>query len=309
MHVTVYHPRQNQRDKLIACLQKYLPNACRIDDIADKDSQYLVAWGPPKSLFDQAPGLKAVFSLGAGVDHLLKAEGLPADLPVYRIEDAGMGIQMAQYCRHEVEHFRLLNWRYQTQQQNKEWDEHSALQPEQITVGILGFGVLGQQVAQMLITDGYQVTAFRRSGNSETVNNVRVFAGPDQFNPFLNGAQVLILLAPATPDTCEIINKDSLAQLPDASWLINVARGELVNDDDLLAALRSNKLAGATLDVFTTEPLPADHPYWTHSTVRITPHVAAVTRTDPSMQQIVSKITALEAGSRPSGLVDRRRGY
>lgn len=308
-HVTVYHAEQSRREELISSLQKHLPDSYQVDDKADADSRYLVAWGPPKSLFEQAPNLKAAFSLGAGVDHLLKADGLPSDLDIYRIEDAGMGIQMAQYCRHEVEHFRLLNWRYQLQQQNQEWTEQTARQPDEITVGILGFGVLGQQVAQMLVGDGYHVAAYRRSGNNETVDQVNVFAGQDQFNAFLNASEVLILLAPATAGTHHIINKDSLAQLPKGGWLINVARGELINDEDLMAALRSEHLAGATLDVFHTEPLPADHPFWTHSTLRITPHVAAVTRTDPSMQQIVKNILALEAGSQPTGRVDRNRGY
>jgi len=308
-HVTVYYAKEDHRQALIASLQKYLPDTYQVDDKADADSRYLVAWGPPKTLFEQAPNLKAAFSLGAGVDHLLKADGLPADLDIYRIEDAGMGIQMAQYCRHEVEHFRLLNWRYQLQQQTKEWVEHTARQPEEITVGILGFGVLGQQVAQMLVGDGYQVVAYRRSGDNETVKRTRVFAGQDQFNAFLNASEVLVLLAPATPDTHHIINKNSLAQLPKGGWLINVGRGELINDDDLLAALRSEHLAGATLDVFQTEPLPADHPFWTHSTLRITPHISAVTRTDPSMQQIVKNILALESGEKPTGRVERDRGY
>ena len=309
IHVTVYHSEKDHREELMGSLREHLPNTYQVDDKADADSRYLVAWGPPKSLFEQAPNLQAAFSLGAGVDHLLKADGLPADLDIYRIEDAGMGIQMAQYCRHEVEHYRLLNWRYQLQQPDKNWKTHTARQPEEITVGILGFGVLGQQVAKTLVDDGYRVIAYRRSGSNETTNDVNVFAGQENFNSFLNQSEVLVLLAPATAGTHHIINKDSLAQLPKGGWLINVARGELVNDDDLMAALRSEHLAGATLDVFHTEPLPAEHPFWTHSTLRITPHVAAVTRTDPSMRQIVKNILALEAGEQPTGRVERERGY
>ncbi|MGC1440004.1 MAG: NAD(P)-dependent oxidoreductase [Burkholderiaceae bacterium] len=310
MHVTVFHPEDHKREQMITCLQSALPQA-DVNSDAAHSTDYLVAWAPPGHIFDSAPNIKACFSLGAGVDHWLSNGYLPAGLPLYRLEDAGMGDQMARYCRHETEHYRLLCWRYQPQQINHQWIEHEPVDPNKIRVGLFGFGVLGRQVAALLKADGYPVNAYRRSGVSDTSgdNDVPVFNGPDGLKRFLATTDVLILIAPLTPQTRNIINSKSLALLPRGAWLINVARGQLVNDDDLLAAVDSGQLAGASLDVFNTEPLPAEHGFWSRQTIRITPHVAALTRAAESASQIAEKIQLLSQGEQPGGLVITERGY
>jgi glyoxylate/hydroxypyruvate reductase len=136
-----------------------------------------------------------------------------------------------------------------------------------------------------------------------------VFAGADRWHEFLAATRLLVVLAPLTPDTADLVDADALSHLQPGGWLVNVSRGGLVVDRDLIAALDAGRLAGATLDVFREEPLPADHPFWTHPRIRITPHVSAVTRVAESAAQVVAKLSRFERGERPGGWVDRARGY
>ena len=308
MHVAVYHPEPARRVEFVNALKSLLPQGSEVNETPGPDTDYLVAWSPPRELFDQATGLKACFSLGAGVDHLLRSGSLPVDLPLYRLEDAGMGDQMARYCRHEVEHYRLLCWRFAEQKRQRIWQEHEPPEPADVHVGLFGYGVLGQQVAQMLRADGFAVSAFRRSA-ANTNDDIAMYSGEEQFDAFLGNCNVVVLIAPLTESTRGIVDSSFLDKMPAGSWLINVARGELIHDDDLLAAIESNHLVGASLDVFHTEPLPDAHPFWTNDKIRITPHVAALTRLKDTTEQITAKIEQLELGQQPSGLVLRDRGY
>jgi glyoxylate/hydroxypyruvate reductase A len=168
--------------------------------------------------------------------------------------------------------------------------------------------VLGKQVANMLLADGFQVSAYRRSAaNSD--NGVQIYSGEEQLTNFLGNCHVVVLIAPLTETTRGIVDSKFLGNMPAGSWLVNVARGELIHDDDLLNAIERNHLVGASLDVFHTEPLPNDHPFWSNDRIRITPHVAALTRLKDATEQICTKIQQLESGQQPSGLVLRDRGY
>lgn len=308
LRVAVFHPEPARRVEYINALRPLLPDGTELSDTADATTDYLVAWQPPRDVFDTATGLKACFSLGAGVDHLLRSGNLPDDLPLYRLEDAGMGDQMARYCHHEVEHFRLLCWRFAQQQQERVWAELEPREPDEVTVGLFGYGVLGRQVAQRLVNDGYPVCAYRRSP-ADASEDLDVYAGRAQLTPFLARCDVVILIAPLTDETRGIADSGFFDAMRRGSWMVNVARGELVNDEDLLNALSRNQLAGASLDVFHTEPLPTGHPYWASPQVRVTPHVAALTRLKDATEQIAGKLMQLQAGQHPSGLVERDRGY
>lgn len=308
MHVTVYHPDPTKRDEFIVALRTKLPNGARIDEIADASTDYLVAWSPPRSIFASAPGIKACFNLGAGVDFLIKNDALPPSVPLYRLEDAGMGDQMARYCRHETEHFRLQNWRYADQQNDHQWLEHEPPDPAQLTIGLYGYGVLGRPIAALLQSDGYPVRAFRRSPSTGG-EGLPVYSGQSELAQFLGGCNVLIVIAPLTRETRGVINERTIAMLPPGAWIVNVARGELIVEADLLAAIDSGHLTGASLDVFAVEPLPPEHPFWNERRIRITPHVAALTRVADAVGQISGKIAQLEDGGSPSGLVRRELGY
>jgi len=134
-------------------------------------------------------------------------------------------------------------------------------------------------------------------------------AGEAALDGFLASCRVLVNLLPLTPQTENILNRQTLGRLLPGGYVINVARGAHLVDDDLLALLDSGHLAGATLDVFRTEPLPANHPFWTHPRLTITPHTSARTLRDESIVQIAGKIRALQRGEAVAGVVDPVRGY
>jgi glyoxylate/hydroxypyruvate reductase len=248
-----------------------------------------------------------VFNLGAGVEALLARVPLPPHVPLIRIEDAGMGRQMIEYVGWAaLRYFRRFD-RYGEYQSRTEWRIHGPLEHADFPVGVMGLGVLGVQVAQALATFGFPVLGWSRS--AKTIEHVRCFAGPHELGRFLMGVRALVCMLPHTKDTEGLLNRDTLSKLPAGAYLINVARGGLIVDDDLLALLDSGHIAGATLDVFNEEPLPSSHAYWRHPKVFMTPHVAATTLMPEAAAQVADKIHRLERGEPITGVVDRARGY
>lgn len=268
---------------------------------------YAVVWRPPAGWLGDRPGLRAVFSAGAGVDHLIDSGELPAALPLYRIEDGGMAAQMAGYCAHEVLRFNFGHARYEAQQRAGLWKEWPAALPARCTVGVFGLGVLGREVALTLARLGFEVRGYARTAHA--IEGVRCFDERHGLPAFLAECRVLILLAPLTAATRDLFDAARLADLPRGAWLINVARGALVVDEALIEAIDAGHLAGASLDVFREEPLPADHPFWRHPHIRITPHVSAHTVVAESARQVAERIGRLEAGLTAGGRVDPARGY
>lgn len=284
-----------------------------------RPARYAVGWLPPADFFDRHPALEAFFNMGAGVERLLRDPRLPAALPLFRLEDGGMGEQMIDYCVHEVLRLRTQAARYEAQQAAGRWIEHPPRSRDSLRVGVFGYGVLGRQVAAALRQLGCPVAAHTRTSRDRAPadhtatatasSGIELFVGPPQFDAFLARSDVLILLAPLTPATENLFGADAFARLPRGAWLINVARGALVDDAALLAALDSGQLAGATLDVFRSEPLPADHPFWRHPAIRLTPHVSAPTVVAESVAQVADKILRFASGRPVSGRIDRSRGY
>ncbi len=312
--VLVSHTSEEARDKWVTALRARLPDQYTVVTEPGPQVKHLVAWSPPPELFSRLTQLQTCFSAAAGVDHLLGNPSLPAELPVFRLEDAGMAGQMARYVRHEVERVLLRKQTYETQQSERNWTEHSATDPDELPVGLLGFGVLGRAIAKTLARDGYPVTAFRRqAGNHleqlDSDTSVRLVGGTDQWENFLATCRVLVLIAPLTDATRHIIDAKSLATLPTGAAVINVGRGELIDTAALIDALKSKHLAGASLDVFDTEPLPEQDPLWAMSSVRITPHVSALTLTEPAAAQVANGIMAFDQGQPVTGSVDRALGY
>ena len=269
-------------------------------------ADYAVVWAPPQQFLDEQPGLKALFNIGAGVDALLKLR-LPAGAQVVRLDDAGMSVQMAEYVSHAViRHFREFD-AYEADMREGRWSFRKPRSRADFPVGVMGLGVLGARVAQALSVFEFPVHGWSRT--PKVLDGVRTHHGDVGLQTFLSSCRVLVNLLPLTPDTRDILNRETLGRLLPGGYLVNVARGAHLVEEDLLALLDSGHLAGATLDVFRTEPLPPEHPFWRHPKLTLTPHTSARTLRDESIAQIAGKIRALEAGQPIAGLVDRVRGY
>ena len=269
-------------------------------------ADHAIVWAPPQQFIDEQPGLQTLFNIGAGVDALLQLK-LPPSLKVVRLDDAGMSVQMAEYvCHAVIRHFRELDG-YESDMAMGKWSFRKPRSRVDYPVGVLGLGVLGERVAKAL-----QVFEFPVNGYSRSLKNlpgIRCFSGAQGLPEFLAATRVLVNLMPLTPETENILNKDTLAQLQTGAYVINVARGKHLVEEDLITLIDSGHLAGATLDVFRTEPLPAGHPFWQHPKITVTPHTSARTLREESIAQIVGKIQALQRGEAINGVVDPQRGY
>ena len=269
-------------------------------------ADYAVVWAPPQQFLDEQPHLKALLNIGAGVDALLQLK-LPPHTNIVRLDDAGMSVQMAEYvCHAVIRHFREFDG-YERDVAAGKWSFRKPQSRADFPVGVLGLGVLGERVARSLRVFEFPVHGWSRSAKS--IEGVICHSGPAQLDNFLSQCRVLVNLLPLTPETRDILNRDTLSQLQPGGYLINVARGAHLVDDDLIALLDSGHLAGALLDVFRTEPLPADHPFWQHPNIQITPHTSARTLRSESIAQIAGKIGALERGEMVAGVVDAIKGY
>ena len=271
-----------------------------------KLADHAVVWAPPQAFIDEQTQLQNLFSIGAGVDGLLKLK-LPEALNVVRLNDAGMSVQMAEYvCHAVIRYFREFE-HYAQDAQAKRWSFRKPAVRAEFAVGILGAGVLGSKVAAALKQFEFPVNVWSRT--AKQLPGVHSFAGDEQLPQFLNASRVLVNLLPLTAETEDILNRANLSQLPAGSFLINVARGKHLVEQDLLDLLEEGHMAGATLDVFRVEPLPQDHAFWQHPKITITPHTSARTLRDESITQIAGKIKAVYEGQPIEGRVSRERGY
>jgi len=268
---------------------------------APANPDYALVWKPPAELFVRARPTRAIFNLGAGVDALMSVPTLPNDVPVIRIEDAGMAEQMADYVMLAVlRAYREMD-AYAAQQRKSLWQTRPPIAKGAFGVGFLGFGVLGKAVARAMSPLGFPLYAWSRT--RKTAQGVASYAGFAELHEFLAKARALVCLLPSTADTASLLDRAALRTLPAGAYLVNVV------DEDLIAVLDSGHLAGATLDVFREEPLPREHPFWHHPRIVLTPHVSAVTLVAESIAQIAAKIGRIERGEPVTGVVDCVRGY
>jgi glyoxylate/hydroxypyruvate reductase A len=308
---------QSDASAWLAALTRALPDAelreWQPGDTAPAD--FAVVWHPPREMFAAPRGLRAIFNLGAGVDAILALERehpgtLPRDALLVRLEDSGMAPQMAEYVQHAVLRYLRRFDDYARQQARREWHVLAPHPLETFTVGVLGLGVLGAQVARAVASLGVPVRGFSRS--AKTIDGIETFSGElrsAQFDAFLDDVKVLVNLLPATPDTEDVLNAATFGKLARGAYVVNVARGTHLVEQDLLDALANGTLAAATLDVFRTEPLPPTHPFWEESRITITPHSSALTLREEAVSQIADKIEALARGETVSGVVHIKRGY
>ncbi|MFZ9297528.1 MAG: 2-hydroxyacid dehydrogenase [Hylemonella sp.] len=269
-------------------------------------ADYAIVWAPPQQFIDEQTRLRALFNIGAGVDALLQMKNPPA-VPIVRLDDAGMSVQMADYvCHALIRHFREFDL-YAVDVAQGKWSYRRPRPRSDFPVGIMGLGVLGQRVAQAVQQFDFPVLGWSR--RPKQLAGVSCFAGLAELPAFLAASRVLVCLLPLTEETQNILRHDTLSQLQPGGYVINVARGAHLVEQDLLALLDSGHLAGAMLDVFRQEPLPLGHAFWTHPKICVTPHTAARTLRDESIAQIVQKIGALERGEPIAGWVDLKKGY
>lgn len=284
-----------------ADVQNWTPGAPQAD--------HAVVWAPPQSFIDEQPGLRGIFNIGAGVDALLKLR-LPSQTLVVRLDDAGMSVQMAEYvCHALIRHFREFDF-YEAEARAGRWAFRKPRERKDFSVGVMGLGVLGERVARAVAQFEFPLNGWSRS--PKAIEGLRSFAGEAEFDAFLGATRVLVNLLPLTESTRGILNRETLSRLnggQPGAYVINVARGAHLVEADLVPLLDNGQLAGATLDVFEVEPLPADHPFWRHPKITVTPHGSARTMRDATIAQIAGKIMAIERGEPVAGVVERERGY
>lgn len=291
-------------------LRAALPDATvEVWEPGAESADYAIVWSPPQQFFDEQKTLRGIFNIGAGVDALLKLN-LPKGVPVLRIDDAGMAVQMAEYvCHAVIRHFREFG-AYAADMAQGKWAYRKPNRRLDFPVGVMGLGVLGQRVCKAIGEFDFPLSGWSRSQKS--LDGVQCFHGEQGLDDFLVRTRVLVCLLPLTPATENIMRRQTLSRLLPGAYVINVARGQHLVDDDLLALIESGQLAGATLDVFRAEPLPAAHAFWRHPRITLTPHTSARTLREESVAQIAGKLRALRGGApidSLAGVVDPKKGY
>lgn len=265
-----------------------------------KNADYLAIWKAPAHLLHEQTQLKGIINLGAGVDYLLKTPGLPRNIPIVKLRDAGMGELMADYALFGVLHFYRSMDHYAEQQRSVTWQPQAVVEKSQWPVGVLGLGAIGGFVASALQQAGFPVLGWSRS--PKQISDVHCFHGNDGLTELLGQVKSLITILPDTAATKNILNAERLAQLPQGASVINPGRGSLIDEQALLEALGSadqpGHLRGALLDVFQEEPLPKSSPLWQHPKVMITPHMAAPTPLNDAVDQVVSYLHSFESGEK-----------
>ena len=273
---------------------------------AREDIEYALVWQPPPGEMKTYPNLKAIFSIGAGIDHLSSDPELP-DLPVVRMVEPGLTAGMSEFvAMTTLMHHRFMI-DYALQRRDHIWQEITQVAAAARRVSMLGLGVLGCDALEKLKVFGFDLAGWSRS--PKELNGVACYHGADGLREILARSDILVCLLPLTDETRGILNADSFALMPKGAAVVNVARGGHLIEADLLAALDSGHLSGATLDVFGKEPLPDDHPFWDHPRIIVTPHVASMTLADSAAQAVADNITRFERGEPLSNVVDFARGY
>ncbi len=267
----------------------------------------MLTWKPPKGEISRYPNLRFITSGGAGADGILADPDLPPDLPVVRLVDDALTARMTAYVVHAVLQFHRGALSYAAAQAARTWSPGTVQSPSDTRVGTLGLGALGTDAAQKLGALGFSVGGWSRT--PKEVPGVKCHHGKEGLGALLACTDVLVLLLPLTSGTRNLLDAAMLSHLPEGAALVNPARGALIVEDDLLAALNSGHLSGAALDVFVSEPLPATHPFWTHLKVILTPHIAS--RTDPvsAAPQVFENLRRARAGEALLNRVDRDAGY
>ncbi|TPE46211.1 2-hydroxyacid dehydrogenase [Pontibacter mangrovi] len=268
---------------------------------------FALAWNHPLGAFNEFPNLRGISSMGAGVDHVLKDPELPAGVPISRITDEDLTNDMANFVLALVlNHTRGLAF-YKLQEEKEAWQPRPYRRNEQVTVGVMGLGVLGAAAAEKLRRNGFKVAGWART--AKELEGVQAFAGDEQLDAFLATSDILVCLLPLTPETADILNKETFRKLPQGAFVINVARGQHLVEEDLVEMIDKGHLAGASLDVFRQEPLPKSHVFWQHPAIQVTPHIASVTNPASAVAQVLENYDRVNRDEAPLNVVSLEKGY
>jgi glyoxylate/hydroxypyruvate reductase len=297
-------------DEWRAELAKHLPQLDfrvwpDIGDPADIDAA--IVWRPPPGLLAGLPNLKLIAVLGAGVDSLFIDPTLPVEVPVVRLVDPYMTVAMSEYVQWQVLRLHRQDFTYRRQQQAREWRQLAQPNASERRVGVLGLGVLGSDAALKLKVLGFDVAGWSRS--EKRLHGIATFHGPEGLSALLNRSEIIVCLLPLTANTTGILDRRLFAQLPRGAAIINCARGRHLVENDLIEALASGQLSAAALDVFADEPLPIDHPFWSHPQIAVTPHVAAVTHAPTAAPVVAENLRRLAQGKPLLHRVDPSERY
>ena len=294
--------------QLSSGLKKRLPHVdiqCWPYITAPEKVTFVVAWQPPSNIWQKFPNLKVISSLGAGCDGLLSDITLPENIIITRIVDTGLAEQMAEYVLTAILLLKRRFNDYFKQQQTEQWQTLKKIKGKK--VAILGIGEIGHKVAIILIACGYEVSGWSRSKKQHAM--YETFYGKDQLAQTVKNADFVVSTLPLTIETKYLLDEVFFKSLKKSAWLINVGRGEVLKEDDLLTALANNNLQGAILDVFSAEPLAREHPFWQHDNIIITPHISAITDQITVIEQLAENYQLLKNNKPLKNRVDRQKGY
>lgn len=266
-----------------------------------------IVWKHPKGSLQGYPNLKCIASFGAGVDFIFEDPGRPPGIPLTRVVDPKLAGDMSEFVLAQIFSYLKHLKTYALEQEKRIWQPREYLRIEGTVVGIMGVGALGSVLARDLARLGFGVRGWvsSKKGNGR----IPLFAGAEELGVFLEKVNILVCLLPLTPETRGILNKKYFGMLPRGAFVINVARGGHLVDEDLLAMLDSGHLAGAALDVFHEEPLPADHPFWGHPAIHLTPHIASVSDQESVIPQLLGNYDRLMNGKPLENVVSMDKGY
>lgn len=276
-------------------------------DIQSHDRvNFAVAWKQPKEQFSNYPNLKVVSSLGAGAEHLLHDESIPKNVALTRVVAPKLSIQMCDYVTMSALNMVRRSSEYTRQQIWADWKPRSQYPKEELMIGVMGLGQLGEDVARRLTANGFKVSGWAKS--KKNIPDVTTYT-EEQLDPFLAATNILVCLLPLTSQTKEILSLGLFKKLSNPGFLINVARGAHLVEEDLIYALDMNLLNHATLDVFQKEPLPESHPFWGRQNITITPHIASLTDPDEIAELILDNYKRMLSQQELKNRIDRYKGY
>ncbi|MCE7054557.1 glyoxylate/hydroxypyruvate reductase A [Algoriphagus sp. AGSA1] len=266
--------------------------------------EYVFLWQHPEGILSDFPNLKLISSMGAGVDHILRDKSIPESIPIVRIVDEKLTFSMTNYVVMGVLNFHRQTLRYQVNQSQKIWDMSN---PElEAAIGVMGVGALGKDVMDKLDYMGFPVVGF---GSTAKADFEYPYYVGNKLEEFLQKVNVIVCLLPLTPDTENILSLSLFEKCKPNTYLINVARGKHLVEEDLIIALERGYLSGAMLDVYREEPLPEEHPFWDNPKITMTPHIASVTNPQAAAPQVIENIKRIREHRELINVVDRKRGY
>ena len=309
MKILFYNPWPNQNKWILSIKKKFV--GYQIYTLKDKfkfeDIECAIIWNLPDNIFKKLSRLKVIFSLGAGVDHILK---LPSykDTPIFRIKDTNMSKRMFNHILSQVLYYQLKLKKFENGKIKKKWlEEEETLLNQQITIGILGAGFLGNEVGKNLKKLNYNIIGYKNSKNNTKIP-FEVFT-KNQIDIFLKKSDIVVSILPATLATNNFIDKTFLKKMKREGLLINVGRGNSINENHLINHLIKNKDFYVSLDVFKNEPLTKNHKFWDLPNVTITPHIAAVTDIESSVNYIFKRINSIKKVKKIKSEVNLKKGY